>query len=203
MNWKRGLFRLWVIASIAWMVSAFIAIDAPEKINYAWRYYTGDSGLQKEQAVVAQDETQQTGAAHESITVVDDNPDELARQKRIAKILNVPVTAIQADPAFATQEQKIRQQAAANAADSLDALMDAHDEAKRIAGHSGVPIESASRKHTDSDWAELSNPEPEWRWLAVMLLPPTLGVAVTWVLLLGVFRTGRWIWLGFKSARSE
>lgn len=51
---------------------------------------------------------EQTGALRAGATLaIDSNPDEIARQKRIAKVLDVPVAAVEADPAFATRQQKL------------------------------------------------------------------------------------------------
>lgn len=175
MNWKRGLFRLWVIASIAWMVSIFIAADAPEKINYAWRYYTDYSRLQKEQAVSAE-------------TVGNPYLDIVNRDE-----------AMWADAAVATLANPAEQASNAKplASDIVLENMVAQREAKLRELDRTPP--TVKRKVTDADFAELSKPEkPDWWWLAAMLLPPTLGVALAWVLLLGIFKTGRWIWLGFK-----
>lgn len=52
---------------------------------------------------------QQTGAVRAGASLaIDSNPDEVARQKRVAKVLNVPMAAVEADPAFAIREQKMR-----------------------------------------------------------------------------------------------
>lgn len=128
MNWKRGLFRLWVIASIGWVASVFVAADVPDRVHYAWRYYTDYNRVQKEQAIYS-----------------EPGPDRY-----------------------------------------LDPTQNRWDLA-------------AAATLAGEDLAELSKPEkPEWLWLAVLLLPPTLGVAVACGLLLAVFKTGRWIYLGFK-----
>ncbi|KVW93336.1 hypothetical protein [Thiobacillus denitrificans] len=59
----------------------------------------------------------QTGAVRAGATLaLDSNPDEIARQKRIAQSLGVPLAAVEADPEFATREQRVRsiEQATAN-----------------------------------------------------------------------------------------
>src|SRR3990170_3998305 len=51
----------------------------------------------------------EVGAVRAGATVaLDSNPDEIARQKRIATSLGVPLAAVEADPAFATREQRMR-----------------------------------------------------------------------------------------------
>lgn len=51
---------------------------------------------------------EQAGAVRAGVSLaVDANPDEVARQKRIAKALDVPVAAVEADPAFAARQQKV------------------------------------------------------------------------------------------------
>lgn len=51
----------------------------------------------------------QTGEVRAGATIaLDSNPDEIARQKRIATSLGVPLAAVEADPAFATREQRMR-----------------------------------------------------------------------------------------------
>lgn len=175
MNWKRGLFRLWVVSSTAWVVSIFIAADAPEKINYAWRYYTDYSRLQKEQAVRSE-----TGG----------NP-YLDILNRDEAMWADAAEATHANQAVQTSNAKLR------ASDIMLDKMVAQREAKLRELDRSPPM--VKRRFTDSDFAELSAPEkPDWWWLAAMLLPPTLGVALAWVFLLGIFKTGRWIWLGFK-----
>lgn len=38
MDIKRGSFRIWVVASIAWMIFAFLYFDMGHEIQYAYQY---------------------------------------------------------------------------------------------------------------------------------------------------------------------
>ncbi len=226
MNWKRGSIRLWVIASFAWMIYVFVAADVPKKIVYAWRYYVDYEGLQKEAdkhsregnpylALMDEQPLQQApsddlDAAMDVPDAIDANPDEVARQKRIAQTLNVPLASVQADPAFSTKEDKLHKRQDGNhggrksgvdailAAENLPQLQDERDQEywdKLVKNHPEI-----AKKYSDADFTKLAQPaKPEWKWLAAMFLPPTVGVFMAWMLLHMALKTGRWVWLGFKN----
>lgn len=120
--------------------------------------------------LVGQDEAQQQGAVRAGATLsIDSNPDEVARQKRIAQSLNVPLAAVEADPAFATSEAKLRdiQQATANSPALQKKFTDAdfaklaHDDvhnlsaieqALRLAKNAGGALASGIPKFDEGMW---------------------------------------------------
>jgi hypothetical protein len=167
---------LWVVSSIAWMLYVFVAADVPEKIAYAWRYYTDYEGLQKEADKPQAAPVDYLRMMEESLgSLPQDQVDPY--RAAMERDLSVLLAAAEADPAAARREATVRQVEGA------------------------VPASPAPKTtFTDADFVQLLQPaKPEWKWLAAMFLPPTVGVFMAWMLLHMALKTCRWVWLGFKD----
>jgi hypothetical protein len=48
-NLHQGLLRLWIVATVLWIVVGSFSVDAPSKIHYAWLYATNRASINEKQ----------------------------------------------------------------------------------------------------------------------------------------------------------
>lgn len=194
-NIKRGLFRLWLIASVAWMVFAFIASDAKSKIEYTYQFYTKDSS-----SVDTEHNNIRTNPYLERM-----EREALAREAALKENANIAADALHLEIARQERVGKLL----------LNSSTDNYADAQRLARRNGVPLDTilkipkedalardfpaSDKKFTHADFKELAHKEPNWDWAILMLLPPTLGVAGVIFTLWVAFFVSRWVWRGFSA----
>lgn len=191
-NYKRGIFRLWVVGFMCWI--AFVAIETGPVEQRTLRYYTDNANL-------TADERTQGCADFEyavqrrlmALAVLSNLEAQCARLSRLLEMADIPV---------ASEKNAQVTERLVSSINECQGLMDESfpvakcvEQVGRVVGlcganYSGViQATKASlvdeRKREANCLATYTAKSPDWSWLALMILPPTLGV--------GLFLAAGWL----------
>jgi len=203
LNLRRGLFRLWAIGSLVWVAFAGLTWDGPEKLWYATRYTFARDALYQQRHAVA------INQCPEMIEIEDARPSaprrvapppnqvkDLGSLRFTAELQLIgdcnQTRALNSEAVYQACRERIPAAVEVRVREEVEAQQRAA-EAQRL-----VAKEKLAARIDACRAATYALPKPDFTPLVVMLLPPTILVALVGLVLIALWRIGRWVWRGFQ-----
>lgn len=199
-NIRRGLFRTWVLATVAWVVFVISYSNPLEKLEYAKKYYLDHGNLvqsHKAESLAACNQLRKEKRAeeHRSLHGPFDSAAELAKAaegRRLEGERNKPLPTdanerlLESGRRFLEAEKWRR--------DNSTPTIVLMEQAAKSAAIEARYLEAEG----ECERSALGKPEPpDYGWLALALLPPTIGILILAFGIWVMFVVCRWLWRGF------
>lgn len=192
-NWREGFKRVWLTGTIAWAAYNAHTVD----FEYIYTYYAHREILETEE--VAKDACEQSERYGEIISssLGGENPYDINLKASLKKSSDKFYECITA----ASKHNKI------NAFKSyrevqldLEKICSEESQQRTQSLEKEIKSEKEASRTTNINTCikEYKAREPSWDWLVLIILVPTVGVALAVSLLWGAYRLFRWLIDGFK-----
>lgn len=208
-NVRRGLFRIWIIAALVWLVAACVYSKPLDKIVYAHAYFFDHANLVQAQKAEYLDDCYKLikkQRTEDYRSLMERYPDWVEiRQKAALKTIEDARVEMERAPLPTDPNQRIAEMMR-RYGEHERRMRDGRNETDLRLWHlkKKADVEAIEARHKvagdECQSKANKNPElPDFDWLALALLPPTIGVSVLALGLWLIFMVGSWIWRGFAQ----